>query len=401
MPYLKSKHLTTNSKRRNDESAKANRKLIYIGGKIRFQSEQDLEDYIEAYFDIIFPELVLIKRQHSLKMQRCDLLYCSKLDKQAVIIELKNEEDRGLVSQLLRYRKSILQNQSFADRIDYSLPIKLIAIAPTFHEDNYTDKEASRFEDDICFWKFHVEYQTTTPKFQLEGKNYDILYPVFGLPGSLQNEDLLSTILPAFTHNFENHLPVDARQNFRIIRELFMAQPKIKEMVSPTYRKILYGTGEGENHKKLAEITNTGKGIWLFLWLPTKVKTNIKIPLARFGFVLAANNSHFAQDSVVEWLVCTKTTVNLEENSNNNFCFSFDRHGMSKWTNANVYLCQASSNYGRNINTLDLLIYLLKGATRPFDISLLESWWSQERNTPTNLGWYIDLAIKTWNYRIK
>ncbi|MEH2383279.1 MAG: hypothetical protein V7K27_31065 [Nostoc sp.] len=399
MPYLKSKHLTTNSKRRNERSDKANRKLIYIGREIRFQSEQDLEDYIEASFDTIFPELVLIKRQHSLKMQRCDLLCCSKLDKQAVIIELKNEEDRGLVSQLLRYRKNIFQNQSFADRIDYSLPIKLITIAPTFHEDNYTDKEASKFEDDICFWKFHVEYQTTTPKFQLEGKNYDILYPVFGLPGSLQNEDLRSTILPAFTHNFENKLPVDARQHFRIIRGLFMAQPKIKEMVSPTYRKILYGTGEGQNHKKLAEITNTGKGIWLFLWLPTKVRTKIKIPVARFCFVLAANNSHFAQDSVVEWLVCTKTTVNLKDKPNKNFCLSFDRHGMTKWTIANMYLCQASSDI--NINTLDLFIYLLKGVTRPFDDSIWEWWRSQEINTPTNLGWYIDLAIKTWNYRFK
>lgn len=178
-----------------------------------------------------------------------------------------------------------------------------------------------------------------------------------------------------------------------------MAQPKIKEMVSPTYRKILYGTGEGENHKKLAEITNTSKGIWLFLWLPTKVKTKIKIPVARFGFVLAANNSHFAQDSVVEWLVCTKTTVNLEDKSNNHFRCSFDRHGMTKWTHANMYLCQASSDI--NINTLDLFIYLLKGATRPFDDSIWEWWSEQEKNTPTNLGWYIDLAIQTWNYRIK
>ncbi|WP_414512187.1 hypothetical protein [Nostoc sp. PCC 9305] len=397
MPYLKSKHLTTNLKNWNEDSDKANRKLIYIGGKIRFQSEQYLEDYIEAYFDTIFPELVLIKRQHSLKMQRCDLLCCSKLHKQAVIIELKNEEDRGLVSQLMRYRKIISQNQSFAELIDYSLPIKLIAIAPTFHEDNYTDKEASKFENDISFWKFHVEYDTTGTKFQLEGKSYDVLYPVFGLPRSLQNEVIQNTVLPAFTHNFKSNLPVDTHQNFRIIRELFMAQPKMKEMVSPTYRKILYGTGEGENHKKLAEITNTSKGIWLFLWLPTRVKTKIKIPVARFGFVLAANNSHFAQDSVVEWLVCTKTTVNIEDQSNNKICLSFDRHGMAKWTSANMYLCQA----GGYINTLDLFIYLLKGANRPFDDSIWEWWRSQEKNTPTNLGWYIDLAIKTWNYRIK
>ncbi|MGB3510337.1 MAG: hypothetical protein WBA93_14095 [Microcoleaceae cyanobacterium] len=30
------------------------------------------------------------------------------------------------------------------------------------------------------------------------------------------------------------------------------------------------------------------------------------------------------------------------------------------------------------------------------------TWWeSYQTQTHTNLGWYIDLAIKTWNYRIK
>jgi hypothetical protein len=95
--------------------------------------------------------------------------------------------------------------------------------------------------------------------------------------------------------------------------------------------------------------------------------------------------------------VCTKTIVNIEDQSNNNICLSFDRHGMAKWTSANMYLCQA----GGYINTLDLFIYLLKGANRPFDDSIWEWWRSQEKNTPTNLGWYIDLAIKTWNYRIE
>lgn len=68
-----------------------------------------------------------------------------------MVIELKNEEDRSLVSQLTRYRKAILTEQPFAEKIDYSLPVKLIAIAPIFHPDNYIDKEASKFEDDFCF----------------------------------------------------------------------------------------------------------------------------------------------------------------------------------------------------------------------------------------------------------
>lgn len=55
----------------------ANRRLIYMGGKIRFHSEKDLEYYIEADFNKIFPELVLVKRQHNIKMQRCNLLCCN------------------------------------------------------------------------------------------------------------------------------------------------------------------------------------------------------------------------------------------------------------------------------------------------------------------------------------
>jgi hypothetical protein len=80
-----------------------------------------------------------VQRQYSIKNQRCDLLCCDKLTKQLLIIELKNEEDRGLVAQLTRYRKAIFLEKPFADKIDYSLPVKLVAIAPTFHEDNYSN----------------------------------------------------------------------------------------------------------------------------------------------------------------------------------------------------------------------------------------------------------------------
>ena len=118
MPYLKAKHLSTQGKRLNERVKTANRKLIYIGGEIRFQSEMDLEDYIDEKFEEIFPSLIKIKRQHTVKMQRCDLLCCTKSEKQPIIIELKNEEDRGLVSQLTRYRKAIITNKCFDDKID-------------------------------------------------------------------------------------------------------------------------------------------------------------------------------------------------------------------------------------------------------------------------------------------
>ncbi len=245
MPYLKAKHLTPSLKKLNQESDKANCKLISVGGEIRFQSESDLEDYIEAQFSEIFPDLLLVKRQYTVKMQRCDLLCCTKSDKQPVIIELKNEEDRGIVPQLIRYRKAIVVEKPFAEQINYSLPVKLIVIAPTFHEDNYTDKEASKFENDLYLWEFRVKNHNKLGKFSISDKTYDIFYPIFGLPETQSNYESYLASLPAFTFNFLFKLNKEYRNDFVVLRSLFMSQAKVKEMVSTTYSKLLYGIGEG------------------------------------------------------------------------------------------------------------------------------------------------------------
>lgn len=400
MPYLKAKHLTANDKKINQQFEQNTCKLIYSGAKIRFYSEKDLEEYIESYFNKIFPYLVLVKRQYTIKNQRCDLLCCTQSSKQLVVIELKNDEDRGIVAQLTRYRKAILLEKPFADKIDYSLPVKLVAIAPTFHEDNYTDKEASKFENDIDFLHFSIENHKNLGKFKLCGRTYDIPYPIFGITEISNSSDSNNISLTVFTANFYGSLPLGYRNEFLSLRSLLLSQPKVKEMVNSSYRKILYGTGEGETHKKLAEITNTSKGIYLYLWLPTAVKTNIKIPVARFGLVLAKDNNPFAKDSVVEWVVCTKEAINIKEKSSSDQISSFNRQGMLKWSKANLYLGQATG-IGVTDNTSRLLIYLLKGITPPIDENTLKWWKSYKLQTPDNLGWYIDLAIKTWNYRIK
>lgn len=398
MPYLKAKHLTPSLKRLNQESDKANRKLIYIGGEIRFQSEMDLEDYVEAHFSELFPDLLLVKRQYTIKMQRCDLLCSTKSTKQPVVIELKNEEDRGIVSQLIRYCKAIVTEKPFPEQINYSLPVKLIAIAPTFHEDNYTDKEASKYENDFCLCKFSVENYNNLGKFSISDKTYDIPYPIFGLPETQLNYESSLGSLPGFTLNFLGRLNKEYKNDFVVLRSLFMSQPKVKEMVSPTYRKLLYGTGEGENYKKLAEITNTSRGLSLFLWLPTNVKTNVKIPVARFGFVLAKDNSPLSKESIVEWIVCTTNTVDLKDKPSLTIKSSFNWHGMLKWCKPNSYLAQATME---SSNTFWLLMYLLKGIVPPIDDETLKWWESSKIQNNNKLGWYIDLAIKTWNYRVK
>jgi hypothetical protein len=398
MPYLKAHRLPAIFKKLDKELDQANRKLIYLGGEILFQSERDLEDYIEENFSELFPDLVLVKRQLNIKRQQCDLLCCTKSVKQPVIIELKNEEDRGIVSQLTRYRKALLEEKPFLDQIDYSLPFRLVAIAPTFHEDNYTDKEASKFEEDLCFWEFSVENHNDLGKFKLCGKTYDILYPIFCLPGIPVSSDSISSGLPFLTLNFLAKLDKEYHEEFRELRTLFLSQPKVKEMVSPSYSKLLYGTGEGKNHKKLAEITNTGKGLCLFLWLPTAAKANIKIPIDRFGFVLAKDSNPLSKDSLVEWIVCTQGTIDLKIQPKFEANPSFNKNGMLKWCKPNSYLAQATIG---SLKTLLLLINLIKGVTPPIDDATLNWWETYKIKTPDYLGWYIDLAIKTWNYRFK
>ncbi|NER04571.1 MAG: hypothetical protein F6K17_19135 [Okeania sp. SIO3C4] len=214
------------------------------------------------------------------------------------------------------------------------------------------------------------------------------------MPGETLNTEFNDGSLPAFTGNFVSRLDQPFRQNFEKLRLKFLSQPKVKEMVSGSYRKILYGTGDGKTHKKLAQITNTGNGVNLFLWLPTAVRTNIRVPVTRFGFVLAANEIPLSDDSKVEWIVFTKGTVDLKYKE-----LSFNKNGMAKWCEPTQYLHFASIG---SYNTFSLLTYLLIGLT-PDAMSDEDRvcWNSYKNQTPKNLGWYIDLAIKTWNYRIK
>ncbi|MBC6435444.1 hypothetical protein FM036_38660 [Nostoc sp. HG1] len=57
-------------------------------------------------------------------------------NKQLVVLELKNAEDRYIVQQLTRYYDALKEVKPLEDEIDYQQPISLIAIKPNFHRDN-------------------------------------------------------------------------------------------------------------------------------------------------------------------------------------------------------------------------------------------------------------------------
>jgi Endonuclease NucS len=398
-----------------EESKYASRKLIFNGQEVRFESEQDLESYLEDNFEEIFPSLNLLARQYTSSNQRCDLICSKKANKQLVVIELKNQVDRYIIAQLVRYRKALLVEQPFSDLVDYSLPIDLIAIAPIFHEDNHTDKESCKFEKNILFLTFTLSHEDRVGKFNLLERTYDINFPIAGLSEVITDSQNQHYYLLPEIGLFTNKLArlslssksshqdtFDYNQDFLNIHALFVRQPMIKHWVISSGR-ILYSTGKGANSKKLAEITNTDRGLYLYLWLPSHVKTNVKLPLARFGLACEENCSPLSLTSKVKWVVCTQDTVNLKEEPNravNSGLCSITRQGMPKWCNANSYL-RYSAGFVVGGNTYQLLKKLLKELKKPLDIEDSARWEKLKDNTPTNLGWFVDLAIKTWNYRLR
>ncbi len=381
-----------------EKSKYANRKLIFNGRDVRFESEKDLESYLENRFEDIFPDLNMLARQYTMSNQRCDLLCSKRINKQGVIIEIKNQVDRYIVSQLIRYRKVLLLQQPFSEQIDYSLPLELIAVAPKFHEDNHTDKEACKFEDDIYFLDFSLSSKNGSGEFKILDRTYNINFPIAGLnhldlDASLSHYSLLPDI-----QSFNGGLSSETQKDFIKLHCLFMRQPMIKHWTT-TSTKILYSTGKGVNSKKLAEITNTSRGLYLYLWLPSRVKTNVKLPLARFGLFCDNNFSPLDRESTVKWVVRTNETINIKEEPGGDIYSAFTRQGMLKWTRAKYYL-GASTSLGSE-NTDSLLISIIKDF-KLLDVTKDSDWWTKvKHDPPTNLGWYIDLAIGAWNYQLR
>ncbi|MBD1914272.1 MULTISPECIES: endonuclease NucS domain-containing protein [Cyanophyceae] len=128
-----------------------------------FKTEFNLEEFIWANLGALFG-LEPLARQYGIKGQICDILATTS-EQQLVVLELKNIEDRYVVQQLTRYYASLRHAQPFPDQIDYSLPIRLVAIAPTFHAHNHIDREYNRL--DFEFYRFTIIGDGERFRFQL------------------------------------------------------------------------------------------------------------------------------------------------------------------------------------------------------------------------------------------
>lgn len=119
--------------------------------KLCFKSERDLEDFVWVHLKDLFG-LQGLKRQHTIKPDVCDILAVDKARK-LTILELKNTTDRYIVQQLTRYYDRLITEKPLAADIDYSLPIRLIAIAPTYHEHSLIDQKYNALDIELLTYE--------------------------------------------------------------------------------------------------------------------------------------------------------------------------------------------------------------------------------------------------------
>ena len=124
--------------------------LKKVGQGWRFASENNLEDFVWRQLNSLF-ELTPLKRQYTAYGDICDILAVDK-NSRLVIIELKNVEDRYIVQQLTRYYHSLLEEKPFEQQVNYQLPVRLIAVAPSFHRHNWIDREYHKLSFEFMFF---------------------------------------------------------------------------------------------------------------------------------------------------------------------------------------------------------------------------------------------------------
>lgn len=113
----------------------------------KFQSEFYLEDFVSQTIEPLL-NLKQLARQYYLNNQVCDLLAVTQ-ERQLTIVELKNIEDRYIIQQLTRYYEAVREYQPFSEKVNYQLPIRLIAIAPQLHQHNLIDQKYSQLSFEL------------------------------------------------------------------------------------------------------------------------------------------------------------------------------------------------------------------------------------------------------------
>ena len=242
----------------------SNASLKKTGSGWEFVSEEILEDFLYEHLEVLLG-LNVLDKQHIVNSQRCDILAVDS-QKKLVVLELKNVEDRGIVQQLTRYYDALLEEKPFSDKVDYQQPVILVAITPSFHRDNFTDRKYHTL--DFQFLEFSV--------IQDEEKFYLCLKDV-------DNGEISKAIISYQEVENDLDIPAPPKALLKVVNNLDTQQ---QEEVLKVRQKILgfdsrmrefhyegsirrYGNGNKKTSKFSAEFCSNTKGeLILFLWLP-------------------------------------------------------------------------------------------------------------------------------------
>lgn len=250
--------------------------LIKTGNSWKFATEADLEDFVWANLKELFG-LIPLKRQYYVNGQICDILALNE-KKQLVVLELKNGEDRYIIQQLTRYYDALQEVKPLQDEIDYQQPIRLIAIKPDFHRDNFTDRKYNHLS--IDFFEFAVLADGVNYYLQIKnldnGKVSKIEVPH---QDRERNEDI-----PPPSRGLMNRLTKCSSEQhegiLKIRQKVLSFDKRMEEMSSAV--SFRYGNGNRKTSKFCAEFYFDSKGIpIIFLWLGLKNNSSDRISRAR------------------------------------------------------------------------------------------------------------------------
>lgn len=229
-----------------------------------FDSELALENFVWANLEGIFG-LTALERQYNCSGEICDIIAVDR-EGRLVVIELKNCEDRYIAQQLTRYYHNLLSEKPFHFQVNYSLPARLIAVAPSFHRHNLVDRIYNRLE--LQFLSFDILHFEHTFYFLL--KDLDTLEDCkIEIPYKLVNTFDLSKDIPAPPQVLLNYLggySEDKQQIILSLRNTILSfDQRMKEIT--TAKSIQYGRSR---NRLCAEISFDKKQceLILFLWIP-------------------------------------------------------------------------------------------------------------------------------------
>ncbi len=228
-----------------------------------FVSETALEKFVWGNLQELFG-IFPLRQQYICQGEISDILAVDN-EGRLVILELKNVEDRYLIQQLTRYYANILEEKPFQEKVNYSRPVRLIAIAPSYHRHNLIDKNHSILKFNLL--KFSVieeenKFQFVLQDLDLETSERHILpYQIVESP-AIENIPEPPQILIEWLGGCS----LEEQTGFLKVRnKILSCSPKMKEMVDK--KTIQYGSSKTKLCAEICFHQKSQKPV-LFLWLP-------------------------------------------------------------------------------------------------------------------------------------